>query len=1406
MEKRHYNDYFYVPLDYNANMTRELINTAPDRWLDFYPHVKYIEFLNKLFSNYVLNGGSKSLWLTGNFGTGKSNAALVTEKLFMDDESRVKEWFNSYKDKIPNADSLLKELLKLRNDGTLVVYDYDASGVGPNVDFLVRLEKGIISALTTGGYTIPATANLDLIIERIKREDRHFFETRDEMQSELVYLKPSINNADQLINELTKEKANYDVPEDLLGDIQKVLHKDNIFLDVNVETFRKWINKIISTNKLKRIVYIFDEFSEFIDTNKEHLKYFEDVTENPGVNNFYLIPVTHLSINAYWSEGSSNAKKANDRFYFSNLQMPNDTAFKLAAHAMREHDNNADISREWKEEKDNLWNAVNGVMNYFTKDESSSDYVSRQSFYDILPIHPMTAFLLKFLSEAARSNQRSIFEYLKGSADGHEFQDFIKSGGPLIPNKQFLTADYLWKYFIERDDLGLNKEILSIRTEYSRIRNNNDFCNKEDNDEDIRVLKTVLLFCLLSRLLSTGAHDRLKPTVENIELAFQGDGAIVNVRGIIKSLADKHCFSVVNDNIELFASSVASGDLQLKIDEFSGKFHDLLSAKTEEELKKFKKSDLAKFSNGRFEIRVSDVSHTTLTNITSAVRDRYSSGISKDNGSICLWFVIAKNKEEQLSIPDKVESLLKNLKDHRIIMITFPSTTFCDKNTELWDDYVKQYANYMLENDSTAKEQCKRALETIETEWYRTLESPSNSLKYFTFNNDHVIANDTSWVLFKDILKDYVKSSLPACVDNLTEITTQFSPTGLKSWALAGLVPENAASNCKQLVNAFAKQGFLSEESWYDANPDHPLSKIHTLFEKKISNTIVRGTSLSLRKVYIELQRAPYGLRYNALSAYVLGFVLRGILTKGYQWDNKQKTGALDADTLAEIIESVVKDDGADKIKGEKEICRLSSEEKTFVEKAPKMFGIENSIPDARVEDILTQIQSRIEKISGRVPLWALPYYITSHADPLKDDINSLITNICLAFTISSRGKTEERTNAIKEIGKQIKKNPAVVSEVSKYITEECFIKAFELYIDSKATELISLASDIGDISHSYCETIKSRASESAGWLWKENDIDAEINTITLEYKIIKLLRPIMNISSYIDYDSTINALTTSVSEKNKLPKVIIESVHPELSGFLKALTLNDSKAELLVALESYSDVIMSLFFDNTKKRSIEILRERIDDLSVEDSVILEIYSDLDNNSYSATEDYFIKNVKGKIDDYAKHSAALKIKANWKTLTGYDTPDEWSEANLLPARYALTNIEDITSVIAAIDSPDSYSSDKLSNLLIAIEVASVCNISDAQNKFLNEIVPKKFSKLNINLSSIIGYLERKYGSKPNKWPITPDLESFINDQYKITFAPQVVEKIKRSNPEALRDKIVALAKENPDLGLLFLEE
>ena len=91
--------------------------------------------------------------------------------------------------------------------------------------------------------------------------------------------------------------------------------------------------------------------------------------------------------------------------------MPNDVAFLLAYHAMKEIEI-PEIAEEWKEEKDKLWYSVKDVVDKFTDPQTSEAYVSRDSFYKILPIQPMTAFLLKFLAESATPIRMPLWQHV----------------------------------------------------------------------------------------------------------------------------------------------------------------------------------------------------------------------------------------------------------------------------------------------------------------------------------------------------------------------------------------------------------------------------------------------------------------------------------------------------------------------------------------------------------------------------------------------------------------------------------------------------------------------------------------------------------------------------------------------------------------------------------------------------------------------------------------------------------------------------------------------------------------------------------------------------------------------------------------------------------------------------------
>lgn len=1391
---RHYEDFFTVPLDYKANMTREAINETSDTWLQFYPHEKYVEFLRTLLQQ--LDGGSKSLWLTGNYGTGKSFAALVTQKLFMDDEERVKAWFEKRKEQFPvdkdsNQHEVPTALFERRKNKVFVVYDYNASGLGANEDFLVRLERTIVSALNDAKLVVPPKAQLCEVLERLFDEGANFFKTRDLMQDRLARLHKGINTIEQLTIELEKQP----IPDGLLDDVQKVLHERSIYLGLTAERFLTWVKEVLSRNGLSKIVFIFDEFSTFIDAHKDELKTFEEVAEYANTGKFYLVPVTHLSINAYWAEGSASAKKANGRFFFRELQMPNDTAFKLAADALKK---NPDTEAEWADEKAQLWSAVSEFAGIHFKEED----VSKKSLRGILPIHPMAAFLLKFLSTSAGDNQRSIFEYLKGSANGTEFRDFIHVGGPAVEGRQFLTVDYLWKYFMERDDLGLNKEVIEIRAAYERIRER-EFQNRTSDDEDLRVLKTVMLFCLLSQL-NPGGHDRLKPTVENVELAFKGDGVIVGVRQIIKGLAEKQCFTLVNDNLELFRSSVGGAELEKKVKEFESKFHSLLSDKTTDNLYNHIKNDNPA---GRFETRVSDVTNLNVSQITAVTRENYS----KNGNQVLIWFVLAKDKGEQLQIPEKIKQFLKHYHDHRIICAAFPNLTFCDTNAELWNEYIRQYAQMMLTNDSTAKKQHQDAINKMNAEWFARIKAKGQTIRaYKPVENGDCTITEISWDTLKILLTSFVEATLPHCIDPFAQgQITAFASTALKQWAQAGIQFDSVSINpYKQLVTSFKQQNITSEQEWFSQNPQHPISKVWELIESKIKNTIGKGTNCSIRKIYIDLRRATFGMRPNALSAFVLGFVMKEMLSKNYQWTNGQITKPLDSDTLVEIIEAVIKDDGNDNIKNEKLICRLSKEERAFIEHAPKMFGIMNLDPNGTVESALLAIQSRIEKISGRVPLWVLPDYVNAASDPQAELIEDVIHNLCAAGSISSKGKTEERTNAVKEIGKLLLDTSSLTEAVAQYIKSEIFALAFQAYVDNKTPRLRSLAESVGDNMFSYCQAIREKAMETAGWLWSEPDLQAVIDETVCEYEVVSKIKLLSNTSGFLMYKASVDNLRAAITTVNKLPKTILIAYYPALVDLFDCISKPDNTNVASVIRDSLSqneDLVRDVFYNSYIITQINILKSRLStSLTIPENELRSIYNQLDSG-FDSDENSFLKEVNSKIDEHHKNSIIGKLQIAWKDMTSESSPDDWSEVSKLPAWTLFTKQSNGSDILSALQSPNNFSSEKLGKLLSELSGMTAPNIGECQQRLIRGVIPRRFLKLNINLAALIEFLKNEHGVHPNDWPLKPDVSGYITQQYVNSFAPQIADKIKKMSGEDLKQKLLQLAQDNPDIGLAFWE-
>lgn len=1117
-----YKDCFGIRPDYSPIMTRANINKRPDTWLAFYPHDSFVEILRELLKS--MNGGKKTLWITGAYGTGKSHASLVLQKLFNDDDARVQNWFELRKEYIP--DPVRKGVMALRDSKVVVAYDLNSDGVDAKNQFLMRLQRGIFKVLEDGGYTIPLKGKLDELIERIHQDEPYFFNERDRMQGQLSYLNVSIKTAD----DLEKKLRNTNSEVGLVSDVMRVFESRSIYLDLSANDFLDWVYTALDHNGLSKLVYVWDEFSAFMDRNRSELKTLEQLAEAAEQGRFYFVPVTHMKISSYVTSGSASAKKLNDRFSFNHLELPNETALKLAADAFVIK---PEKEKEWLLDRDELWNAVKGVAeNYMVANKADIDACD---FKGILPLHPMAAFLLKHLSVAIGSNQRSMFEFL----NGEEFKIFIEKGGLDISGHQFLTVDHLWRYFVERDDLGTAKSVQEARAEYARRE-------QELQPDERRVFKAVLLFLLMEQIQGTG-HPLLSATTENIQRSFEGDGELAGVDAILRDLEQKHCFAILNGRCERFQDRLDSKEIEEKKLAFKGKFGDLVLKDTQAELiRQLKNTN----HGGRFDVRALSVNGLSVSRITK--RDSFS----KTGNQVLVQFILSLDDQEQLLISDKAQELAKHFHDHRMLFVTLPEVNFCRDNAKAWDDFIENSARLALATDHASKRLFETQIDNAKADWHLKVTNATKLVIYKPNPNGEPFSEQVTWGQLKnDWLNNYVKQTFGAYVDDLSgfNISAFGAPTALQSWALAGMEFDGFAKPgpWKTVIASWQKNGVSGESAWFDLNPNHALTQFRDFCKKRQETTVGAGNACSIRKLYIDLQRPPFGLMCVPHSAFVLGFVLKTWLAgkRKLQWTDGVTSKVLDASALAEIIEAVVKDDGCNNIRNEKLICRLSTEEKEFIKQSKVIFG-DSVMVDGTVETALSAISARLEQISQRVPLWVMPDYIYSKHEPSAESMELVINALCEANSISSKGDTERRGNKVKEIGGILLATSGLAESLAQYLTPMNFEKAFQLYVDSAKPELKQAADRMGDSSHNYCLAVKKRFAETSGWLWKRNDAESVLEEVYRQTLSTEKIRKFTGSSGYMDFEDALCRLRSAVLLENKVPTEFLEKKYPALQRF----------------------------------------------------------------------------------------------------------------------------------------------------------------------------------------------------------------------------------------------------------------
>ena len=1386
-------------------MNKDAINETPDYWKNFYPHESFVKFLQTVLGS--LDGGSKTVWLAAPYGTGKSHAVLVLQKLLTDDSSRVEDWLEEHKKLIP--ESVCATLRNLREQKPLVIYECAADGITKPEQFLVRLQQSIIAALKERDASIPVMGQLGELIKRIRQFENLFFETRNGMQEELINLSPDIATVDKLEQKLSVP----DLVSGLVKDIILVLNKLDIYPDISVDNFKNWITDILEKNHIPKILFIWDEFSTYVDQNSNQLTTFQEVANMATQGKFYLLPVTHMQLESYLAAGSDSAQKVNGRFDFCSLDMPTHTALVLAGQALKVKSGQKQV---WETERKALWKKVKPIVTDYMAEIDEECKSNQEAFESVIPIHPMTAVMLKFLATMTGSNQRSMFSFLAGDQNHKEFQNFMAQGGPFEIGKQYLTVDYLWSYFVERDDLGVSSDVINVRMEYNRK-------SKDLDANEIRVFKAVLLYSLLDSMTESGGAELIQPTIKNLEQCFKGDPGIVDVRKYLEDLQTKHCLSIISDRCQIFREDANSADVDRIKNEILSDFKRYVcdeDADSSDEVKLTKE-----FSN-KVLLRNNDKLHFIVRSSTpdkvaqtcQASKELFGA----EGNKVLVQFIVSPDLEQHRNAAERAKSLAQSHKDLRMLFVVTPDIHFCTFNPKNWEEYAEYRAKASQANDSGTQASFKKQASVIYEHWRERLFEPTQRLQIFTCSPDGVEnCVEKDWSTIIPYIQDYLKGQFDYYLDNLSEYNTSAMSENTKSfkaWAEAGLT-NNGISAQKAVLKSLSNKGIEATPEWYANNPNHPLTQLHAHCKKKLDGALNGSGKCSVRKILADLVKPPYGLLYVPYTAFIMGVAMREWLSasKRLQWTDIADSGELDAKILAEMIETAIVDRGKGAIDNEKFVCKISPEEKAFFEAAPTMFGIENEA-NSNVKSILAKISDRLQQISNKAPLWVLKDYVSEHEEAgAAKIIVKIIDDICQAMTIAKNDQKNSQSKLVKDAGTLIKKTEGVAHLIQKYVDPDVFAQAFNQYVDKAKPELRELAQKAGDESSQYCQTIKDHCAETSSWLWNPGDINKELNKAFAQYQIIQLVQSFIDQSAFISYSSAEERLKKAFFTDNKISLDVLAGDYPAvtelISRFQNVNSGDNGYSDFAQSLQDYKEQVKFIFFDPSFKIQIDTLKKlffnQLETLG--DADVREIYRRLGSQA-KLPDDAFRTTTSQKIDDYLKESVGAQIKALWTKKTGAPTPMDWSVSHRLPVSILFDDQEEASKLVSIIRNPAAYQADILQAALQRLkEIAISTNERELQIKFLKTVVPAKYRKLDIDADKLLEHLANKVSDDPNNWLRNPQglseqIESFIRNSYQENFSAKAVNIAKSFDANQAKTMLLEFIKQYPDIGLKILED
>ena len=1393
-----YRHYFDIDPDYFPAVNEAVITNNPDMWKKFFPHETFIKLIKNTVD--VLERKQKlCLWVEGAYGTGKSHAVLTLKKLLDADAADTREYFSRY-----NMDNdLCNRFQSVKNSGRiLTVHRYGSATIRGDHNLVFAVQESVEKALADAGIENKGgNALRDATIAWLSDADnkRYFNGLITGTYSDLF----GGDDIEAVLGKLSSFSG--DALAKVMDNIFRVADERQIkALSLSVSGLCKWIREVIKANGLKAIVFIWDEFTEYFYNNARNLTGFQELCEISETDPFYFILVTHVT-QGLFHERDQDFIKLNGRFVspHSLISLPENIAFQLMGAAMEKNTDPA-VVEDWELAIDDLEDRTKESRKLVKSIARISDIEMK----GILPIHPYAALLLKHISSAFDSNQRSMFDFIKNDR-GDEikgFQWFIDNFGPEDDNP-LLTVDMLWEFFYDKGKEYLAHDIRSILDYYNRAGN-----QRLDSDQK-RVLKTVLLLQAISQYAGDSV-DLFIPNEKNINNAFEG----TDMDGSASRCADQ----LVRDKV-LFSKSLGGGKFQYAAYNNEGEidvkpFEDQIDKKstsafiTEELADRTRIIDAIMLGGAlklRYELRF--VSASDFDSTIKQLRNTEEKYENKIVAVVCF----AKDDAESVVIGKKIRDALA-AGTYNMVFIDATRTPFGADGYSTYRHDMALSMSQQGKDGGLATQYANNAKDSLK-KWKSRI-AAGEFIVHTAEKRDGERA--TTIDALYALLAEINKKKFPECLEGTyTVIANMYTPSSMKQGVECGCNQKTAGtflsgSPATKLENAL--DGAWKVDEYWKVKPHLPISKVKIHVDGIISDGFRNGGGrVSIKRIYDSLKVAPYGFMPCNLSAFIMGFILKEYTTGTFSWSDGLTNDILNVNKLKEMIDEVIRLEITPNPRyKDKYIVAMTDEEKAFNEITSAAFGIPinmcTSVPNTR-----ERIRSKMKEYS--FPIWTLKSILGEEV--LKTDatvLAEIIDSFCGIANSNNMGASKSDSDIAMVIGKLAKENPNAADDLKRLLNKEKCTQGMTAYLKTfEDGALVALAEQVGDGGQYINALRKKFDADAANWVWNVETAQQKIREVILEYTIIVESNKV--ISKSISFEATIREWCDKCGYI-RISYAAAKNYLDELGAFLamlhnlkKAGTLLDSqKKGFLDLLVANADNFRN-FYNNQVDLFKRVCGYYLDGLS--DEEIKEVFATIPAGSFTYEKADYLNTVEAKVKAYKEGLKSAKLKKLWRDKTGTDTPRAWSKKNKMPILCLVPDAEiaKAKTAFGAVNraKSDEATIDKATEYLSTAKFFDFLADDTALDKAFRDGIIKSYAVMLTDIQEVKDYLDSRITADPFDWFGLPEVDKKLRQMAEAKYnqggCDRALAKIDEMDISDVKKYLKDLIKDNMIVGMEIIK-